>query len=55
MWCHGCNDGVVVGSGGACSFTEFEETFEKELGITTIKTNDCLFVTPLGIAWNEKV
>ncbi len=38
--------------GGACSFSEFEETFEKELGITTIKTNDCLFVTPLGIAWN---
>ncbi len=38
--------------GGACTFTEFEATFEKELGITTIKTNDSLFVTPLGIACN---
>ncbi len=41
--------------GGACTFTDFEATFEKELGITTIKTNDCLFVTPLGIAWNVEV
>lgn len=38
--------------GGACTFSEFEETFEKEIGITTIKYNDTLFVTPLGIAWN---
>lgn len=38
--------------GGACCFTEFESTFEKELGITTVKTNDSLLVTPLGIAWN---
>lgn len=36
--------------GGASCFTEFENTFEKELGITTVKTNDSLLVTPLGIA-----
>ncbi len=36
--------------GGACTFSEFEETFEKEIGITTIKYKDTLFVTPLGIA-----
>ena len=40
--------------GGACCFKDFEEVFEKELGITTIKTNDALLVTPLGIAWNSK-
>ncbi|MFV0502859.1 MAG: ethanolamine utilization protein EutJ [Lachnospirales bacterium] len=38
--------------GGACSFSEFEETFEKEIGITTIKYEDTLFVTPLGISCN---
>ncbi len=38
--------------GGASCFKEFESTFEKELGITTVKTNDGLLVTPLGIAWN---
>ena len=38
--------------GGACCFDDFEQTFEKELGITTVKTNDSLLVTPLGIAWN---
>lgn len=38
--------------GGACTFSEFEETFEKEIGITTIKYEHTLFVTPLGIAWN---
>lgn len=41
--------------GGASCFTDFESTFEKELGITTIKTNDALLVTPLGIAWNAKL
>lgn len=41
--------------GGACCFTDFESTFEKELGITTVKTNDALLVTPLGIAWNAKL
>ena len=40
--------------GGACCFTEFENTFEKVLGITTVKTNDSLLITPLGIAWNAK-
>ena len=41
--------------GGACCFDEFEHTFEKELGITAIKTNDSLLVTPLGIAWNAAI
>lgn len=41
--------------GGASCFREFEGTFEKELGITTVKTNDALLVTPLGIAWNAAV
>lgn len=40
--------------GGACCFTDFENTFERTLGITTVKTNDALLVTPLGIAWNAK-
>lgn len=40
----------VYVAGGACSFTEFESVFEKELGIRTVKTNDPLLVTPLGIA-----
>lgn len=39
--------------GGACSFTEFESVFEKILHIPVWKPNDCLFVTPLGIAVNE--
>lgn len=38
--------------GGACCFEDFEEVFEKELGIKTIKTNESLMVTPLGIAFN---
>ncbi|MDO5293668.1 MAG: ethanolamine utilization protein EutJ [bacterium] len=38
--------------GGACSFSEFAEVFEKELGIQTIKANKPLLVTPLGIAMN---
>lgn len=38
--------------GGASCFTEFEAAFEKELGITTVKSNDSLLVTPLGIAFN---
>ncbi|MFZ5967678.1 MAG: ethanolamine utilization protein EutJ [Bacillota bacterium] len=36
--------------GGACSFTEFERVFEKELNIETIKPVEPLLVTPLGIA-----
>ena len=39
--------------GGACCFTEFETIFEKVLHISTWKPNDCLFVTPLGIAVNQ--
>lgn len=41
--------------GGACCFDEFESTFEKELNIPVIKTNDSLLVTPLGIAFNSVV
>lgn len=39
--------------GGACCFSEFESVFEKILHIPTHKPNDCLFVTPLGIAVNQ--
>lgn len=41
--------------GGACSFEEFNEVFEKEIGIKTIKSNEPLLVTPLGIAMNCKI
>ena len=40
--------------GGACCFKSFEEVFETRLHIPTLKPNDCLFVTPLGIAMNSK-
>lgn len=36
--------------GGACSFTEFEQVFEKETKIPCYKANYPLLVTPLGIA-----
>lgn len=36
--------------GGACSFEEFEQVFEKEIGIPVYKANVPLLVTPLGIA-----
>lgn len=36
--------------GGACSFSEFEEVFKKELKKNIIKTYKPLLVTPLGIA-----
>jgi ethanolamine utilization protein EutJ len=36
--------------GGACSFDEFEQVFEKETGLTCYKANVPLLVTPLGIA-----
>lgn len=36
--------------GGACSFEEFNDVFEKEIGIKTVKSNEPLLVTPLGIA-----
>lgn len=38
--------------GGASSFNEFNNVFEKEIGIKTIKFNEPLLVTPLGIAMN---
>ena len=38
--------------GGACCFTQFEQTFEKCLGIPVIKPAAPLLVTPLGIAVN---
>ncbi len=40
--------------GGACVFDKFEEVFEKEIGIKTIKPVEPLLVTPLGIAFNCK-
>lgn len=36
--------------GGACSFTEFEQVFEKETKLPCYKANYPLLVTPLGIA-----
>lgn len=36
--------------GGACCFDEFEQVFEKEIGIPCYKANVPLLVTPLGIA-----
>lgn len=36
--------------GGACSFEEFEKTFEKWIKIKTIKPYNPMLVTPLGIA-----
>ena len=41
--------------GGACSFTGFEHIFERILHIPTYKTNHSLFVTPLGIAMQQKI
>lgn len=38
--------------GGACCFTQFEEVFEKYLGIPVVKPAAPLLVTPLGIAMN---
>lgn len=38
--------------GGACCFDQFEKVFEKITGITTIKPEAPLLVTPLGIALN---
>jgi ethanolamine utilization protein EutJ len=40
--------------GGACAFDKFEEVFEKEIGIKTVKPVEPLLVTPLGIAFNCK-
>lgn len=36
--------------GGACCFSRFEQVFEKQLGIPTVKPAAPLLVTPLGIA-----
>lgn len=38
--------------GGACCFKEFENVFEKQVNVKTIKCNEPLLVTPLGIAMN---
>ncbi len=40
--------------GGACVFSKFEEVFEREIGIKTVKPVEPLLVTPLGIAFNAK-
>ena len=41
--------------GGACCFTQFEQVFEKYLGIPVVKPAAPLLVTPLGIAVNCKL
>ena len=38
--------------GGACCFSQFEQVFEKNIGIPTMKPAAPLLVTPLGIAMN---
>lgn len=38
--------------GGACCFSEFQQIFEKEIGIETVKPEEPLLVTPIGIAMN---
>ena len=38
--------------GGACCFKEFEQVFERYIGIPTVKPEEPLLVTPLGIAMN---
>lgn len=38
--------------GGSTIFTDFEKTFEKELGIKVYKPYNPLLVTPLGVAMN---
>jgi ethanolamine utilization protein EutJ len=38
--------------GGASCFDKFEERFERETGIKTVKPAEPLLVTPLGIAFN---
>lgn len=43
---------IIYVVGGASSFSEFNDIFEKEIGIKTIKFNEPLLVTPLGIAMN---
>ncbi len=47
-------DGYIVKQiyvvGGACSFNEFEDVFERVTGIETVKPRWPLLVTPLGIA-----
>lgn len=40
--------------GGACCFKEFENVFYKEIGVPTLKPDQPLLVTPLGIALNCK-
>ena len=42
---------VIYVVGGACSFTDFEHTFEKFIGVPVIKPYAPLLVTPLGIAY----
>jgi ethanolamine utilization protein EutJ len=38
--------------GGACLFEDFVSVFLKEIGIDTIKPENPLFITPIGIAMN---
>lgn len=49
---HQCPADVVYVVGGACCFTQFEQVFEKYIGIPVVKPAAPLLVTPLGIAYN---
>lgn len=44
---------VIYVVGGACTFSEFEKTFEKQVKIKTLKPAEPMLVTPLGIAMNS--
>lgn len=46
---------VIYVVGGACTFSEFEKTFENQVKIKTLKPAEPMLVTPLGIAMNSIV
>jgi ethanolamine utilization protein EutJ len=41
---------TIYVAGGACGFDGFEQIFERECGITTMKPRQGLLITPVGIA-----
>ncbi len=43
---------TIYVAGGACCFTQFEQVFQKFIGIEVVKPAAPLLVTPLGIAYN---
>lgn len=50
-FCEGKDVDSVYIVGGACSFSKFEEVFEKYLGLPVHKPYNPMLVTPLGIAY----